>query len=200
MYFSVGRRDGSGIRSRAKRVPGTAVSRTRRTQRLRKGTLTRCGRPLSDSDLRDSHRKRNQCRSRSRSNRPAYWNNPWPRLRSVFSNKVGKEKNYKHSKIHRQVGGAENGQDSGLIPFGRTDVQTLDEEAISHTLFDEGSALTGQTGDAASLMLPGPSGGSQGELHALFLLILSRISSSVHRLRLCRCSLMQPDAEISFNN
>lgn len=61
-----------------------------------------------------------------------------------------------------QVGGAENGQDSGLIPFGRTDVQTLDEEAMSHTLFDEGSALTGQTGDAASLMIPGPSGGSQG--------------------------------------
>lgn len=64
-----------------------------------------------------------------------------------------------------QVGGTENGQDSGLIPFGRTDVQTLDEEAMSHTLFDEGSALTSQTTDSASLMIPGTSAGSQGNDH-----------------------------------
>lgn len=61
-----------------------------------------------------------------------------------------------------QVSGAENGQDGGLIPFGRTDVQTLDEEAISHTLFDEGTGLSSQTAETASLMIPGPSGGSQG--------------------------------------
>jgi hypothetical protein len=73
-----------------------------------------------------------------------------------------------------QVGGTENGQDGGLIPFGRTDVQTLDEEAISHTLFDEGATLTGQAGDAASLMMPGPSGGgSQGMIFSdAFVLIM----------------------------
>ena len=42
-------------------------------------------------------------------------------------------------------------------------MQTLDEEAMSHSLFDEGTGLATQATEEADLMLPGTSAGPQGE-------------------------------------
>lgn len=79
---------------------------------------------------------------------------------SVVSEQIEPSRILEQSMATAEVGG-ENGQDSGLVGFDRTDVQPLDEDAMGHALFDEGATL-GQPSEA--MMLPGPStSGQQGK-------------------------------------